>query len=260
MSFREGTEFLPVTATMEPVNAIGEQREFANIQQTRDGQHARTGAFSSRLDENQPIGPWKSISVQEGDILNVKAFAFYEDKSGNQNNRVNIQTFISNTNPGYGSQTDAGGETTLPPFSLNDLNIALGVAASPGQVDNATPNAYLAVILYAEDGTVQQQYVQLGATDPSQSWTNQLEITNFVAGKKGRVEIFVANESSTEVWFDDIEIEHQGGIIAGRQALLSLWFGAGRASASGAYRENRFTYNGQSEKPERAEWWRWLLL
>ncbi|MEO1652183.1 MAG: RHS repeat-associated core domain-containing protein, partial [Bacteroidota bacterium] len=246
LSFREGTTSLPLTATMESQNAPVEEREFANIQETRDGAHARQGSFSAKLDESQPMGPWKSISVQEGDILNVKAFAFYEDKSSNQNNRVNIQTFITATNPGYGSQNN-NGETTLPPFSLSDLNLALGVAATPSPVDNATPNAYLAIILYAEDGTVQQDYVQLNAAAPAQTWTNKLEITNFVANKKGRVEIFLANESSTTVWFDDFEIKHQGGIIAEDKHYYP--FGLELAGiGKWGIPENRYTFNGQSEK------------
>jgi RHS repeat-associated protein len=191
----------------------------------------------------KPLGPWKSFTVSTGDSLKASVYAFYQNAS-TQNN-LNISPFVQ-ANPSYGSST-VNGETVPSPFNPQLLvGLTTTVAPPNDSQGNKVPNAYLKLVHYNLSGTiVAEQIVQVNEQNKN-AWTRELNI-DYYASQAGRVEVFVANESDQNVWFDDFELKYKGAIIA-QEMHYDPWGLELRGIGKDGNPMNRFTYNGQSEK------------
>jgi RHS repeat-associated protein len=249
MTFREAKAIAPMKASMEEAplqTKMLEEQEFANVLQTRDGTYSRGISHkSAKLNgATTPLGPWKSIPTNTGDKVQVKVYGKYVQPASNNN--LKLLPFIT-SNPQYSTEHD--GALVKSPYSLENLRVGLSVSnlGTPSAV-SGVPNAYLAVLEYDEAGVlVQQKYSSVTLAFKNNNFENSLEIDNFTASTKGRVEIFLANESDVNVWFDDLVITYEGALIAEEKhyypygmEIVSL----GKSSLP----TQRFTFNGQSEK------------
>ncbi len=251
MTFREATQVNPFVATMETTEPekTNEEREFANISLTRVGNKGKASSSSAKLNaaENKTLGPWKSLPVRQGDQIDVKVFANYLNPDNQSFNiPATFLTFLSGL-PGYGSQT-INGETTQPNFPISNITVGLTAGLIPNNANTSStlPSAYLYLIFYPENGGNPTPYYKRISTlaKGNEVW-EELTLPHFTAPAKGRVEIFVVNESSLDVWFDDLTIAFEGALIA-QENHYDPW--GLELAGIGKQGLDRFTFNAQSEK------------
>lgn len=250
MAFRQGKATEPFNATMETSNATKEEREFANLALTRVNNKGRNGSSSSALlnaSQSKSLGPWKSIPVGQGDVITPEVWATYTNLS-NANNYNNTKLTVSlNAMPGYGTIV-SGPDTQLPTYPLTNITVGVNQILTPNQSTTTLPNAYLALLFYNENNVLTaQQYVPIPSSANGAWQKLALVATSYTAPSKGRVEIFVANESNADVWFDDLLIKYEGGIIA-QEMHYDPWGLELKGIGKDGNPYNKFTFNKQSEK------------
>ncbi len=86
----------------------------------------------------------------------------------------------------------------------NNNLVGIGILPTFGGNNAEIPKAYLIAQFYNADNQPTQRKV-LYITSANYAWSNLGEIQE-IALENGRVEIFVANESNTKVYFDDLSI------------------------------------------------------
>ncbi|MDJ1470199.1 RHS repeat domain-containing protein [Xanthocytophaga flava] len=83
----------------------------------------------------------------------------------------------------------------------------MGLATGfPSNAPTSLPKAYLRMIFYNEDQTVVSDLSDF--LENTKNSFHALEILNQTVQQSGYVRIFVANESESEVWFDNLQITH----------------------------------------------------
>jgi hypothetical protein len=123
--------------------------------------------------------------------------------------------------------------------------------ATPGQEkDNTVPVAYLKYIVY------DKQYQPLkdtliGITSKAAAINGGWEALGFdmTAAQDGYVQVLVANESSTDVWFDDLEITYTPGLIVQEQHYDPWGLTLAGIEKEGDY---PYQFNSGSEKQKNA--------
>jgi RHS repeat-associated protein len=244
LAYREGKEATPWKATMDAVNAPTEEREFANLTLTRDASKKRGATGEScrvNTAENKPIGAWKSIPVTQGDKVKAKVFSHYV-ANANNNNASSLFLALGGNALAYGSQTLPTGETKLPPSPFTNLTVGLSSLLTQNPSSTSLPKAYLAIIQYNENNQIVGQAQISYVTTASLSTTWQEHHAEFTATTNGRIEVFVANESNTNVWFDDLEVALTGTMIV-QETHYDPWgmelVGIGKKG------DNRFKFMGK---------------
>ncbi|MEO1652125.1 MAG: hypothetical protein AAFU64_01155 [Bacteroidota bacterium] len=147
LAFRDPGAGPSYAVTMERVNEVEEEREFAYLQETRymDSEKSRTGSYSAQLDEVHPLSMWKSLKMGKGDSITVSVHGRYEDNSPKSNPGSGLTAFINllNLNP------------PNPQEQLNDpVQLQAGIGFSPvaNPSNNQIPKAYLKFQFFDENG------------------------------------------------------------------------------------------------------------
>ncbi len=237
VAFREG----PVRsylATMEtgPTTQPIEEKEFSNIATTRNEEVAFAGRYSSLTNTSQPIGPMKTLTVGKGDRVAVKVNAYY--KQASQASGISLVAYLNRIKQGGAAVGSEAGN--------QDVNLlSVGLAYTPPLQKQAAgiPTAFLRYIVYDKE----RQFVK-SETKPvtlaAQNGWEELSLSTPVE-EDGFVQILVANESSSNVWFDHLAITHQESMIVQENHYDP--FGL---NLSGIEREGNYPYqfNSGSEK------------
>jgi RHS repeat-associated protein len=184
-------------ATAELSAQSTESTEFANVNQTRRDKPQYLGEKACQTRPGQPLGWWKSISVQKGDVIFATAEAYFEKNPQIENTALNWNMFLF-LNPNYALNN---GENML---NSNNNLVGIGILPTFGGNNAEIPKAYLIAQFYNADNQPTQQKI-LYVTTNNYAWNTLGEIQE-IALENGRVEIFVANESNTGVFFDDLSI------------------------------------------------------
>ncbi len=259
MTFRE-SKASTYEATMETTKATTERREFANIDITRDcnvrvpnalgrvcSAKVQASDSSTPTIENKPLGPWKSIPVVKGDKISVNVQAFTQQLPSNAPpTLINLGAFLpqATTYGNIGSGSSEIKNTYKPSVLLLGLGAPIyQILSNQNNTSNKKlPNAYLRIVEYDENGNPIGQRVE--HVNIPNTW-HPLRIDDYIAQGKGRIEVFVANESGTAVWFDEMSITHTPTLIA-QETHYDPW--GLELVGIGAQGYNRFTFNAQSEK------------
>ncbi|WP_020529773.1 DUF6443 domain-containing protein [Flexithrix dorotheae] len=233
VSFREGA--LQYKATME----TGEEEEniFLNITETRNNEQKYEGTYAAKLNAlTNPIGPYKELKISKGDKISLKVLAKYLTDASSSSSSAWTSFFNAN----FGS---TGSET-----GSQYGNLGAGINAyKPTQSQSTIPNAYLQIIFYNENNQpVQQGHVQI-TTNSKNNW-QEYNVTGLLAGHSGYAKVFVANESETDVWFDNIEVTHETVIV---QENHYYPFGLNMAGIEKKGNpDHLFQYNGKEKQEE----------
>ncbi|MFT5914033.1 MAG: RHS repeat-associated protein [Flammeovirgaceae bacterium] len=202
LAFRE--EIAEHSVTMETENATEEEGKFDNVAETRitslDGSLSNTDNSASLLNggnASKTMGPATVMAVEKGDKLKLSVFANYS----------NSGTFGTSSNfalPNLGAGTSFGLE------GANFFGNGIGLIFSPLHLLNNnsnTPNAYAVIHLLDENGEVLQSHVSF--VKHGAGTYREIEL-DFEVEKDGSkyAAVYLANESTTNVYFDDLEIEH----------------------------------------------------
>ncbi|MFB6457001.1 DUF6443 domain-containing protein [Chitinophaga sp. Hz27] len=241
----EQTDTSLYSASMETANAAREENTFSNISATRSakppGYPASNGkeknefvALLSGKPEDRKTGPSLVLRVMAGDTVQIGANAFYKSAAVKKNNLLSPVSGLLNQVLQSGS-AQAGGNAShtnmfadQPPLIANNLtptNYERLKSSTDQHYDPLTPKAYLNYIYFddqfkmVEDGSGLKQVKSI----PDQ--IQQLGTEKMVVSKSGYLYVFPSNESSQQLYFDDITVS----LITGPLLEVTHYYPSGLA-------------------------------
>ncbi|KUG06364.1 leucine-rich repeat domain-containing protein [Solirubrum puertoriconensis] len=249
-------------AFLEPAEdeRIRERREFdpasvsEPIRVNTHGQFARTGAGAARTNAaaGQPIGPLKQLAVRKGDVVDALAYGAYWQPVEHPNWAYSLAGFVASLlqQPAPQPGTDGVPRQRVLPL----LTVGLATVQALQQLPDGVPTAYLRLLVFDRDSNLVatklrrlSRVAHINGTHPERRYE---ELQDSVLIKQdGYVQVYVANESDTDVYFDDVQIEHRQGLqvqetqydpygleLAGLNHVPSL--------------ENKYTWNDKERQDE----------
>ncbi|MDW7692337.1 hypothetical protein R9208_10835 [Flammeovirgaceae bacterium SG7u.132] len=245
MSVREGDEkdvFL-ATSELDMQDYEEEQLGFENIKLTQNTEvTAKSGSVSSLVRNAEgyqlPVGPFKQFEVGKGDAIDASVFVkyLYDANQANNESTLPIGSTMQNT--------------FVPDGGSSPISLGFGIS-SLGNKENANdePAAYIKVEVYNQDGELMEDQTQtrwvsgLGGG----GWHGLNIYPEIKIGQDGYAKVYVANESKTKVWFDDLQITHKKGIIAQENHYYPFGMNMAGIERNGIP-EFMFQFNGMGEK------------
>jgi RHS repeat-associated protein len=243
LSFRKPRPNVSYTASMEVGQALAEDAQFANVSGTRvtDGT-AQAGVSASKLNNSgKALGPWKTIQVKKGDVISAEVFALYKaDATGTA---MNWGLYLSNP------VNTAGGAESNKNLPL----LQFGLTASPptNQSSATLPKAYLKITFFSKNQTAQLDFsptyrVSIAAKN---AWEKLQTSTPITAPDDGYVQVFVANESNVDVWFDNLKITYSEPLIVQENHYSPFGLNLAGIEKQGQP-DHKFQYNGKEKQEE----------
>jgi RHS repeat-associated protein len=236
-------------ATMEPMMAQTEESSFENIAETRhlDRGRSRTGSHAALLNagRNQPVGPSRRVSLQQGDSLQVEVYGMFEtvkeqDLTFNLLSWLAASATVTTANPV--GESKAKSNKYLP-----YLGVGLALAPQIIQKEKGIPKAYLRYIVYDSDSNyVTSGYQSLGS-EGKNNW-EKLAL-GYKAEKAGFAEVYVANESGNDAWMDDMTISVVSPMLVQENHYDPWGLNLAGIERQGAP-DHKFQYNGKERQTE----------
>ncbi|TGE23527.1 DUF6443 domain-containing protein [Hymenobacter metallicola] len=194
----------------------------------------------------QPLGPLKQLTVAQGDTVDVTAYAMYPQETSNSNWSFSLAGFVASMlqQQPIVQPTVEGSAKRVRVLPL--LNIGLGLIPAVQQLAGGIPKAYLRILVYNADSAL--------VASETKQLTVKKEIYERLHARvrvpeAGYVQAYVANESDTEVFFDDITVEHWQGLQVQENHYDPFGLNLVGLSKS-ATLENKFTWNGKEKQTE----------
>ena len=236
-------------ATMETQNAASEEQEFIQIQASRQlgPEHNKTAGGNQvawlNADRGRVIGPGRTQKIYAGDSLKIQVYGKYADENESQANIGSFATLgakdrlINDLNEFAISTQRSGGANPIALFNLVDILVS-------DLQNKSAPEAYLIYALYDQDSNRYEVGKQLLTRNAS----NQHEVLaeNLYISEDGYMEAFVVNETSEDVWFDDMMVKNTSSPIA-QETHYDAWGLelAGIGFQYGGFKANQYLYNGK---------------
>jgi RHS repeat-associated protein len=240
---------LGVTATMETQNAKTEDLEFSMISASRQTEPAHNvtpgGDKVAWLNANRGrmVGPGRTQEIFAGDSMKLQVHGKYlEDKKQKANAGAFMavgerQRLVADLNELAVTTQRAGGGNPIALFNLADI------LAKDLQKKDA-PEAYLIYALYDQDSN---RY-EVGKKVLTRNAANQHEVLmeNMYITKDGYMETFVVNETSEDVWFDNLMVSSVSSAIV-QETHYDPWGLelTGLGYQYGGIKANKYLYNGK---------------
>jgi RHS repeat-associated protein len=236
-------------ATMENGRAASEEKAFSMVSESRQTEPAHNvtvgGNQVAWLNANRGrmVGPGRTQEIYAGDNLKLQVHGKYlEDK----NQKANAASFmaaggkdrlVADLNELALSNQRAGGANPIALLNLADI------LAKDLQKKEA-PEAYLMYALYDQDSN---RY-EVGKKVLTKNAANQHEILEeeMYISKDGYMETFVVNETSEDVWFDNMMVMSVSSVIV-QETHYDPWGLElkGLGYQYGGLNENKYLYNGK---------------
>ncbi|RIY04747.1 RHS repeat-associated core domain-containing protein [Hymenobacter rubripertinctus] len=199
----------------------------------------------------QPLGPLKQLSVAKGDTIDVVAYGMYQ-QAAQANWSFSLASFVASLlQPAVGPAPltpDGGRKVRVLPL----LSVGLGLVPAVQQLAGGVPKAYVRVLVYNADSALvdwrTQQLTSAANATVAGGGYELLSLRVFVPAA-GYVQAYVANESDTDVFFDDISIEHRQGLQVQENHYDPFGLDLVGLSRS-ATPQNKFTFNGKERQDE----------
>jgi RHS repeat-associated protein len=240
-------------ATLENGVAADEEAYFQNLLRTRASGTSRTGSNAARLNaqENTPIGPLRTLTVQKGDSVQALAYGHYTPVQNNSFlfdlTAFLASSFVFKLSEPTATEDPNGQKRNIMPYVGASFALSQAVRNT---LPAGVPEAYLKYIAYDKDWKVVASGEKAVSTLAQQSW-EELRL-GYEAQQDGYVEVFVANGSGTNVYFDDIQVKHGQGMVVQENHYYA--FGKEIPELhylNGASKNYRNAYQGQyAEKDE----------
>ncbi|WP_083721725.1 DUF6443 domain-containing protein [[Flexibacter] sp. ATCC 35208] len=251
-------------ATMETAGSATENALFSNIDNTRTALPAgyptdettNPNAYVARLnaESGEKIGPSIVLRVMAGDTLQLGVKAFYKSTAASTSSTTTssmlaalIQAFSSST-ISDGTHAAAGTNSAISSaYTSSEYEELISKDADENLATK--PKAYLTYVLFDDlfnmvDDNSGVKQVQ-GNPDELQTLT----VEKFVIKKTGFVYIYTSNESGENVYFDNLVVVHNRGLLLEETHYYPFGLtmaGISAAAIKGAkYAENRMKYNGK---------------
>ncbi|MEJ8802068.1 LamG-like jellyroll fold domain-containing protein [Pontibacter sp. H249] len=203
VSFAESTSTTN-ELTMEQQVAYQEEQAFDHVAETRhlDRARSRSGSHAALVGagRGRALGPSKRVELHKGDSLRVQAFGYYETER-KDNKVVSLLSWLASAATVSTSAVEGGPKKAKPvPY------LGAGLALAPEIIQRAkgAPVAYLRYIVYDSDSNYVASGYRALSKDAQGGW-EKLELT-YAAKEEGFAEVYLANESQEEAWFDDMQV------------------------------------------------------
>ncbi|MCH6202168.1 RHS repeat-associated core domain-containing protein [Aquiflexum sp. LQ15W] len=236
-------------ATMETQNAEKEEMEFSMVSTSRQSEpeHNVTAGGDKvawlNADRGRMVGPGRTQEIHVGDSIKLQVHGKYlEDKkqkahAGSFVTEGGVERILTNLNDLGLITEQAGGANPMALLNLVDI------VAKDLQKKEA-PEAYLMYALYDKDSN---RY-EVGKKVLSKNAANQHEVLeeNMYISKNGYMETFVVNETSEDVWFDNMMVMSMSSPVA-QETHYDPW-GLELTGIGYQYpqiKANKFLYNGK---------------
>ncbi|NVO86825.1 RHS repeat-associated core domain-containing protein, partial [Hymenobacter terrestris] len=217
-------------------------------------QLAKSGAGFALLNAGgvapQPLGPLKQLTVARGDTVDVVAYGMYQQPA-QANWSFTLASFVASLlQPAVGAPAPPDGGRRVRVLPL--LSVGLGLVPAVEQLSGGVPKAYLRVLVYNADSVLvawpTKQLTNAANASVVDGGYEQLSLRVFVPSA-GYVQAYVANESDTDVFFDDISVEHRQGLQVQENQYdpygLDL-VGLNRSATP----QNKYSWNGKERQDE----------
>jgi len=222
---------------MEVVNAYQEDVAFTNVANTRDNTRGYVSGSSAKVGGTHPVGPWKTLKIKQGDVVNGEVYARYQTSSTGSG--INLSLYL--TNP---SNFRGGSESNRNPALLN-LGLGLSPVTNPPA---GVPKAQLRYLFYDKDNKfVSSQSVAVSAA-ATNSWL-KLTLPQFSASQDGYLQVLVVNESNVDVWFDDLSITYTEALVVQENHYDPWGLNLAGIETQGQP-DHKFQYNGKEKQQE----------
>ncbi|QIL78375.1 DUF6443 domain-containing protein [Hymenobacter sp. HDW8] len=194
-----------------------------------------------------PLGPLKQLVVSRGDTVEVTAFAMYQQPVTNTQWSFLLASFVASTLQQQPATMPTGDGGTRQVRVLPLLSIGLATVPAVQQLVQGVPRAYLRVLVYNQDSVlIDHHEVPLNAT--AQGGYQRL-YKRVLVPQAGYVQAYVANESDTDVFFDNVTVEHRQGLQVQENHYDPFGLDLVGLSRSGIP-ENKYTFNGKEKQEE----------
>ncbi|MBC9930403.1 RHS repeat-associated core domain-containing protein [Chitinophaga qingshengii] len=256
-------------ATMEMPVATKETALFSNVDNTRSAKPVgyptdesagknESVAKLTATGTGKKIGPSLVLRVMAGDTIQVSSKAFYKSNGPvNKNNPVvPAENMVADLVATFGGTVTADATHGAPvasngtPFNINFYNHDYRQLKekNPDQ-PSEKPRAYLNYILFDDQFKMVEENsgVKQVKAEPDQLQT--LSQDKMVVKKSGFLYVYTSNESTQEVFFDNLMVVHDGGPVIEETHYypfgLTMAGISSNALKGSGYPENSFKYNGK---------------
>ncbi|WP_220100743.1 RHS repeat-associated core domain-containing protein [Chitinophaga oryzae] len=265
----EQTNFTMYAATMETPNAATENLLFSNIDNARSNKPVGYPADES-AGKNESVakltatgtgkktGPSLVLRVMAGDTIQLSSKAFYKPNGPMDKNSpvIPAENMLADLINAFGGATSADATHGAPasmastPFNANFYNNDYRQLKekNPDQQPDK-PKAYLNYVLFDDQFKMVEQNsgVKQVKAEPDQLQT--LSQDKMVMEKSGFLYVYTSNESTQEVFFDNLMVAQMSGPVLEETHYypfgLTMRGISSNALKGSNYAENRMKYNGK---------------
>ena len=201
--------------------------------------------------DQRVFGPAKSLPVQPGDKVNLSVMAQYVPSNDNNAYSADLGMLFLSAFTGGGSGAIESGSA-----AYQGLATLFGGSALTGRDQGNVPRAYLRYQLFDKNHRIIDDFNDQGSmrvTETGAGAAESLVSGEITIDRPGYLYVWVSNESNwqTDVFFDDLVIEHEHGKVVQAQDFYPF----GMAHQTHTRYENKHLYQGKEWQHELALNW-----
>lgn len=195
----------------------------------------------------RPLGPLKQLVVSRGDTVDVTAFGMYQQPVSNSQWNFVLASFVASMLQQQPATMPTGEGATQKVRVLPLLSLGLGLVPAVRQLVQGVPNAYLRVLVYNQDSVLVAHHDTLLSAAARGGYERLYK--RVLVPQAGYVQAYVANESDTDVFFDNVTVEHRQSLQVQENHYDP--FGLDLVGLSREVKTaNQFTFNGKERQTE----------
>jgi RHS repeat-associated protein len=181
------------------------------------GWTANTSQYVSKLNNTRMVGPNQMLKVMAGDLLHANVQYYYQQVATNSTGSTVFGSVLSMLGSSItGSAVTSAATKAASSSIIANLNTGLpfSQAISPDITSSAgnLPKAYLNVVFFDERFNFVSESstsVRVGAANVAAN----LALTQIKAPENGYCYVYISNESTVSVYFDNLQVRHDRGRI-----------------------------------------------
>lgn len=229
------------------------------------GWSANTSQYVSKLNNTRPVGPNQLLKVMAGDLLHANVQYYYQQVATNSTGSTILSSVLSMLGSSItGSAVTSAATKAASTGIVSNLStgvpftniISPDISSSAGNL----PKAYLNVVFFDERFNFVSENstsVRVGAANAAAN----LALTQIKAPENGYCYVYITNESTVSVYFDNLQVRHDRGRIVEENHYYAYGLRI-NAISSKAYggTANNYLYQGDfAEFDEELGWTDFML-
>lgn len=152
----------------------------------------------------------KQLTVSRGDTVDVTAYGMYQQPVTSTQWNFLLASFVASLLQQQPAPMPTGDGSPQKVRVLPLLSVGLAMVPAVQQLAQGVPRAYLRVLVYNQDSILIDHHDTLLSLAAKGGY-ERLYQRVFVP-QAGYVQAYVANESDTDVFFDNVTVKHRPGL------------------------------------------------